>query len=261
MASACVNNIGVSPDTFLDCSAAYPWLNPRISFGRDHSDESKLTGSKPPAPPVLEDNPTGPSDPDPDPEVFGPDFGGFEFRLLEDPVTMLPADELFSDGKLMPLQLSMIRPPVTATSEIGSPETMKSHRRSDVSSLPDPYLFSPKAPRCSSRWKELLGLKKLYLNANAKHHQDSNRMASSSLASHSCHNNSKSFKNFLHRKSSIDSSLSLPLLKDSDIETICMSSRLSLSSSSSGHEHDDLPRLSLDSEKPNMCPKNPNSKF
>ncbi|MBA0675820.1 hypothetical protein Goari_017345, partial [Gossypium aridum] len=24
----------------------------------------------------------------------------------------------------------------------------------------DHYLFSPKAPRCSSRWRELLGLKK-----------------------------------------------------------------------------------------------------
>ncbi|XP_058208817.1 uncharacterized protein LOC131321864 [Rhododendron vialii] len=258
MASACVNNIGMSPDTFLDCPATYPWLTPsRISFSRDHTDESKLTGPKPP-PPFPEINHQGAStEPpsDPDPEVFTKDFGDFEFRL-EDPVTMLPADELFSDGKLMPLHLSMIPPP--ATTEISSPETIKSHRRSDVSSMPDPYLFSPKAPRCSSRWKELLGLKKLYLNANANK-QDGNRTMSSSLPSHTSHN-SKSFKNFLHRKSSIDSSLSLPLLKDSDIETISISSRLSLSSSSSGHEHDDLPRLSLDSEKPsiNMCPKNPN---
>ncbi|KAG5524247.1 hypothetical protein RHGRI_031052 [Rhododendron griersonianum] len=64
---------------------------------------------------------------------------------------MLPVDELFSNGKLMPLHLSMI--PSLATMEISSPETMKSHRRSDVSSMPDPYLFSPKAPRCSSRWR------------------------------------------------------------------------------------------------------------
>ncbi|XP_059666645.1 uncharacterized protein LOC132312324 [Cornus florida] len=251
MASACVNNIGMSPENFLDCPATYPsygWLSPRISFSREIGDgePSKIAGSKPPCPAEKGVDPPETSDP----EVS---LGDFEFRL-EDPVTMLPADELFSDGKLVPLQLSVMRPAVmpVRSSEIRSPETAKSRRRTDVSNT-DPYLFSPKAPRCSSRWKELLGLKKLYQNTNAKH--ESHKTSSS----HS--NPPKSLKHFLHRSSkssnaAIDSSLSLPLLKDTDSESVSISSRLSLSSSSSGHEHDDLPRLSLDSEKhnPNQNP-------
>ncbi|KAI9113472.1 hypothetical protein K1719_015399 [Acacia pycnantha] len=49
-----------------------------------------------------------PSDP---PEKSDPEplAGDFEFRL-EDPVTMLPTDELFSDGKLIPLQLYAVKP-------------------------------------------------------------------------------------------------------------------------------------------------------
>jgi hypothetical protein len=35
--------------------------------------------------------------------------GDLEFRL-EDPVSMLSVDELFSDGKLMPLLLSSVKP-------------------------------------------------------------------------------------------------------------------------------------------------------
>ncbi|KAB1216966.1 hypothetical protein CJ030_MR4G016021 [Morella rubra] len=254
MASACVNNIGLSPESFLDCSPAtyppYGWLSPRISFSRD-DDSSKLAGLKP-SPPAADD-PTE----KPDPEAPA---GDFEFRL-EDPVTMLPADELFSDGKLVPLQLSLVKPSVnepTTSSEIRSPESAKFRRRTEISGS-DPYLFSPKAPRCSSRWKELLGLKKLYQNANTK--TETQKTTSSST-------NPKSLKHFLHRNSkssssSSDASLSLPLLKDSDCESVSISSRLSLSSSSSGHEHEDLPRLSLDSDKPNPNPislhRNPNN--
>ncbi|CAL5405156.1 unnamed protein product [Camellia sinensis] len=251
MASACVNKIGMSQDNFLDLPPTYPsygWLSPRISFSREIPDDeaSKITGGK------LEKEDVAPESSDP--EVSGKDFGDFEFRL-EDPVTMLPADELFSDGKLVPLQLSVIRPAEASTvsAEMRSQDTPKARRRAEVSGT-DPYLFSPKAPRCSSRWKELLGLKKLYLNNNAK--QDNNHKVSSSFPLHSS-SNSKSLKNFLHRSSKssssvLESSLSLPLLKDSDSESVSISSRLSLSSSSSGHEHDDLPRLSLDSEKPNL---------
>ncbi|XAR56875.1 hypothetical protein NMG60_11037504 [Bertholletia excelsa] len=253
MASACVNNIGMSPENFLDCPASftsYGWLSPRISFSREVTDgESlKVAGTKPSASAEKQEAGSEPSDP----EVYGKDAVDFEFRL-EDPVNMLPADELFSDGKLVPLHLSMIRPAGTSTvsSEIRSPDTPKARRIEEVSGT-DPYLFSPKAPRCSSRWKELLGLKKLYLSNNAK--QDNHKASSAPLNNS---NNSKSLKHFLHRSSkssssALDSSLSLPLLKDSDSESVSISSRLSLSSSSSGHEHDDLPRLSLDSEKPNL---------
>ncbi|KAJ0045519.1 hypothetical protein Pint_04979 [Pistacia integerrima] len=200
MASACVNNnISVSPESF----PSYGWLSPgrssRMSFSRKPSS-------------MAED------------EADIQDPVDFEFRL-EDPVTMLPADELFSDASL-------------ATT-----------RSTDESTKPcmDPYLFSPKAPRCSSRWKELLGLKKLYQNSKSENHSKttpSNPPPKSSI------------KHFLHRSSSLESSLSLPLLKDlSDSETVSLSSsRLSLSSSSSGHEHEDLPRLSLDSDKPGLSP-------
>ncbi|KAI4333355.1 hypothetical protein L6164_018181 [Bauhinia variegata] len=248
MASACVNNIGMSPENFLDCPPAtypsYGWLSPRMSFSRD-DDSSK-------AKPHSVDKTSDPPD-KPDPEPFA---GDFEFRL-EDPVTMLPADELFSDGKLVPLQLSSVKQSLNelALPEVRSPDTAKSGRGNDISGT-DPYLFSPKAPRCSSRWRELLGLKKLYQSAHAKN--ETHRTTSSTSIAN------KSLKHFLHRSSksssssSSDASLSLPLLKDSDCESVSISSRLSLSSSSSGHEHEDLPRLSLDSEKPNPNP-NPNS--
>ncbi|KAL2514405.1 hypothetical protein Fot_28376 [Forsythia ovata] len=78
-------------------------------------------------------------------------FVDFEFRL-EDLVTMLPADELFSDRKLMPLQRSSIQKlmrSVTTTSAFRSPDTPKLLMRNEIS-LKDPYLFSFKAPRCSS---------------------------------------------------------------------------------------------------------------
>lgn len=240
----------MSPDNFLDLPATYPsygWLSPRISFGREMNDEdaSRTSGLKKPPPPakILADPPE-----ESDLEVSTTDFGGFEFRL-EDPVDMLPADELFSDGKLVPLQLSMIRPAVVSTTPSGirSPDTPKSRRRAEISGN-DPYMFSPKAPRCSSRWKELLGLRKLYQNSHVKH---DNQKTTPSGASQNG-NGTKSLKHFLHRssKSSSDASLNLPLLKESENESISVSSRLSLSSSSSGHDHDDLPRLSLDSEKP-----------
>ncbi|XP_043699570.1 uncharacterized protein LOC122650267 [Telopea speciosissima] len=251
MASACVNNIGVSPESFLDCTPTYPtygWLSPRISFSRDFPDEESNAKTSATAEKKSHEKH--------DPEAYGKDVGDFEFRL-EDPVTMLPADELFSDGKLMPLQLTTVRPSVASTAvtstseEIRSPEAVKSRRRAELSGT-DPYLFSPKAPRCSSRWRELLGLKKLQGN-QAK--QDFQKSATSFASSKNT--NPKSLKHFLHRNSKsssagVDSMLSLPLLRDSDSESISISSRLSLSSSSSsGPDHEDLPRLSLDSDKPN----------
>lgn len=267
MASACVNNIGVSPENFLDCPPvafpAYGWLSPRISFSREFPEEDGSKGassrSSPKSRPMAHNVDEGKLE-EPDPEISCKDFVDFEFRL-EDPVAMLPADELFANGKLVPLQLSSVRHSMTSVpvfSDVRSPDTPKYRRRNEISSR-DPYLFSPKAPRCSSRWRELLGLKKLYQNSNAK--QEDLKTASS-LSSNNNKNAARGLKHLLQRSSksslnsSIDSSLNLPLLKDLDNESISISSRLSLSSSSSGHDHDDLPRLSLDSEKPNSITRN-----
>ncbi|XP_073526232.1 uncharacterized protein [Phyllobates terribilis] len=224
MASACVNSIGVSPESFLDCPPAYGWMSPRISFGRQYSDEDKdiFVAAKPNAPEAS--------------DLFK-DGGDFEFRL-DDSVTMLPADELFSDGKLVPLQLAPVRS--SSLTAIPSEEETKSGPEStEVESVAvDPNLFSPKAPRCSRHWRELLGLRKL--------HQKANATTSSSNSS----NTGKSIRHFLQRSSKSDVSVNVPLLKDSDSESFSVSSsRHSLSSSSSsGHDHDDLPRLSLDAD-------------
>ncbi|KAL5564384.1 hypothetical protein UlMin_027548 [Ulmus minor] len=242
MASACVNNIGMPTETF-SCPSSYGWLSPRISLSREFPSDDD--SSKIPA-----ENPSDPPESLLDPE---PSAGDFEFRL-EDPVAMLPADKLFADGKLMPLHLFKPSVNESTSPEIQSPESEKSRRRIEIS-MTDPYLFSPKAPRCSSRWRELLGLKRLYKSENIK------------TTSSSSSNASKSLKNFLNRSSkttsSCEASMSLPLLKDSDSESVSISSRLSLSSSSSGPEHDDLPRHSLDSDKPNTNPislhRNPNN--
>ncbi|KAJ4726568.1 Serine/arginine repetitive matrix-like protein [Melia azedarach] len=220
MASACINNsIGVPPEKF----PSYGWLSPRISFSREEDTMKKPSSSSTAT--VAEESA----------EISDP--VDFEFRL-EDPVAMLPADELFSDGKLVPLHVSTIKP---STVTMKSPE--EANKACDISSF-DPYLFSPKAPRCSSRWKELLGLKRLY-NSHNSSKSEPNKATNSKSSSCSV-------------SSSSDGSLNLPLLKDSDCESVSISSsRLSLSSSSSGHEHEDLPRLSLDSDKPNLNP-NPN---
>ncbi|XP_051129104.1 uncharacterized protein LOC127250008 [Andrographis paniculata] len=271
MASACVNNIGRTPESFLDCTPAkfssYGWLSPRISISREFPEKEGVKGSVTmPSPKnlLLPDDVEKSKPEGADPESSAKDFVDFEFRL-EDPVTMLPADELFSDGKLVPLQFTNMRntmTPASASSDVRSQVTPKFRHRCEISST-DPYLFSPKAPRCSTRWKELLGLKKMYQTNNSK--QEDLKMAVASLSSHRHNRNAaRSLKHLLNRSSksplitSTDSSLSLPLLplKDSENESVSISSRLSLSSSSSGHEHDDLPRLSLDSEKPKSVARN-----
>lgn len=262
MASACVNSIGLAPENLLERSQAYTsygWLKHRLSLGREMTEEeaskSKTKRMSSPAKVDL-------------PEELDPnEFLGFQFTL-EDPVMMLPADELFSDGKLVPMQLSAIRQEVatsttTFMSGVSSPDTPNSQRRTDDAFASDPYLLSPRAPRCSSRWKELLGFRKLYQSSNNISKQDDNKRTSLA-SSHNGTGATKSIRHFLHRssKSSGDSSVNLPLLKDTDNESVSVSSRPSLSSSSSGHDLDDLPRLSLDSDKPGKVNlhANPNSR-
>lgn len=201
MSSACVNNnaVGVPPSSNL------AWLSPPSR----HDDA--LSKRKP--------NPTTATDKERDKNDEGTEASDFEFHL-DHPVAgvMLPADELFSDGKFMPMTTTLPLPKqiVLIQTSCGA----------------DPDLFSPRAPRCASRWKEIFGLKKIHHNSTAK---------TTSV--------SKSLKNILHRSSKSDTTH--PFLRDSECESVSISSRLSLSSSSSGHELEDFPRLSLDTERHN----------
>ncbi|KAL9309860.1 hypothetical protein AtEden1_Chr1g0055331 [Arabidopsis thaliana] len=235
MASACVKSAGVSPEKF----SSYGWTSPRMSLTRDDNRRSSSVDKQ---------------QSDPLPEIQDP-VVDFEF-CLEDPVTMLSADELFSDGKLVPLKFSGPKTTTTTSMTVntttteprGSPEVLKSCRRLEME-ISD--LFSPKAPRCTTRWRELLGLKRL---VNAKEQEESVKASSSSSSTNP---KTSSFKQFLHRGSKSSTAASSPLQKESDIsESISVaSSRLSLSSSSSSsHEIDDLPRLSLDLDKPSANP-------
>lgn len=264
MASACVNNIGVSPETFTATYPSYGWLSPRLSFSRE------LPSEKPAAEDSAavnddDNNNNDNSSEEPPPPALDP--ADFEFRLEDrDPVAMLPADKLFSDGKLVPLHLSSLKPYSSPDdASVNDQDSSEPRRRTEIAGGSDPYLFSPKAPRCSSRWRELFRLKRLYNTSNGsstKAERESHKTSSFSCSSSS---SSSSVKLFLHRSSKWSSSSSssalssssdsLPLLKDSDCESVSLSSsRLSLSSSSSGgHEHDDLPRHSLDSDKPSSA--------
>ncbi|KAJ3679346.1 hypothetical protein LUZ60_017357 [Juncus effusus] len=182
------------------------------------------------------------------------DFIEFEFPSEEVQVKnkMLTADELFSNGKLLPL-----RPHNTDVSncdEAPAPEAIKPRLSPAIAVDSDPYVFSPKAPSCSSRWRELLGLKKSQSSPNKSdplQKQPSSLSKSSNLQPNGNPSSARSLKYFIHRNTRSDSALSLPLLhRDSDADSsVSVSARLSLSSSSSSDRSDDNPRLSLDSDR------------
>ncbi|KAK8921792.1 hypothetical protein KSP39_PZI020485 [Platanthera zijinensis] len=237
MVSACINNVGILPESLLD-RPPYPshgWpLSPRISFSRD------LT---------VEDRRNGGEKLDQDDSLM--DFVDFEFRL-SDPVAMLSADELFSNGKLVPLQLAPIRPAAEPPVEIKSPASIHCLHKEEICGS-DRYALSPKAPKCSSRWKEMLGLKKAQNREATEGVMKTTDPATSKLLS-----DTKPPKHSVRRNprfSSNDSNPSCPLLRDSDSESASISSaRISLSSSSSsGADHEDIPRLSLDLDRINSA--------
>ncbi|XP_071702862.1 uncharacterized protein [Rutidosis leptorrhynchoides] len=235
MASTCINNITYSPETFPACSPPHSKWRLTVT-GEMPQQKSSDTNN-------LSDLPEKP-------DLESSDIGDFEFRL-SDPVTMLPADELFFDGKLFPLHFPVVRHEpistsiVTTSSEVSSLDPPEPRRIINGVSVVDAFLYSPKAPKCSSKWKELLNLKKLYQNSNNK------TTSSPSTGNGNRSGATKSIKQFLNRssKSSNDSSVNLPLLNDTDNEPPLVTSRHSLSSSSSGHDQEDIPRLSLDSDK------------
>uniref|UniRef100_A0A0D9VCK3 Uncharacterized protein n=1 Tax=Leersia perrieri TaxID=77586 RepID=A0A0D9VCK3_9ORYZ len=211
------------------------------------------------------------------------EFIDFEFSLGGS-ATMLPADELFADGKLLPL-----RPlPVATAREMGresvsslppeksfpSPELVKTTRPATATATAaevfDPYVFSPKAPTCSSRWRELLRLKKVQTPPPPPQKPSASPSPVNTAVTQSRNSSSSSAARSLKllllqrnaggggggRASSSDIAVA-PLLRDSsDSETSLSlaSSRFSLSSSSSsaGHDHDEFPRHSLDSPRPRI---------
>lgn len=229
MASACVNNLGVQPESF---SPPYAWINPNVPHYP--ANDSAVDPTELPR--------------------RSADRVDFEFRLDEVRVTMLAADELFSEGKLVPLHVTALRTPADP---LLSPEADSKPWICAEGIGSESFVLSPKAPRCSARWRDLLGLKRLQ---NPKKEPSKTASVPSEQPTGSKTPTGKSFKNLLqrHLKSSIDPLLGLPLLRDGNPDAVSssLSSRLSLSSSSSsGPEHEDLPRLSLDSEKPRNPPR------
>ncbi|VFQ97891.1 unnamed protein product [Cuscuta campestris] len=241
MASARVNHTSISPGNLLDCppSKYIPRGvgSRRASDGRDNSGEDNYEES--------------------DLDVLGKDTGAFEFRIGRNSDAILPADELFSDGKLLPLRVPTIgcaaasipeQPCLQVRSPPGTPE-LKPINENSAGFL--------RSPRRSSRWKELLGFKKL--NQTRINTEEDKTKTTPSLPHNRSNLRRESVKNFLRRRSSKspaetsieDKSVSFPLLtKDYDSESASIPSRIS-SSSSGGEENEDLaPRLSLDSQKP-----------
>ncbi|KAF5198945.1 serine/arginine repetitive matrix-like protein [Thalictrum thalictroides] len=235
--AACIS----SPPSPSPCSWLSNSTSPRISFSRDLAIATTMESETT----VVQDLIS---------------FEDFEFRLVDPVKKMLAADELFSDGILVPAdQLKKMKEEEKDCEEEEGEKIVISEifdKDKDKEDLCTNE-FSPKAPRCSSKWKEFLGFKK------GSNHQILGKNQDIALSTSS----SKSLKNFLRRNSKLSSistssssssnelmsSMNLPLLKDLDSELVSISSRISLSSSSSSnHDHEDFPRLSLDLEKSNL---------
>ncbi|KAF7078344.1 hypothetical protein CFC21_082798 [Triticum aestivum] len=245
-------------------AVSYGWLGPRLSFSRDAP-----AAVAPDRGQALSLESSGCKADQPTAAAASKEFIDFEFSFGGS-ATMLPADELFADGKLLPLRpqpASAAAPEAErerecAPAEIpAAPEMVKTHRPS-VAEVFDPYVFSPKAPTCSSRWRELLRLRKVQTPQKPSASPSPPQSPSPVPATPSRASNSsaaRSLKLLLLQRnggrasSAVASDLSVaPLLRDSSDSEASLSlasSRFSMSSSSSSsaYDHDDFPRHSLDS--------------
>nr|QWW20835.1 hypothetical protein Xa7_IRBB7.42 [Oryza sativa Indica Group] len=259
MASAVASNLpAAAPAAVMPFGG---WHGPRVSFSRDAAGAEEAAAvvvcSSPLAAAAAVATTTTPE------PAISKDFIDFEFSLGGS-ATMLPADELFADGKLLPLRKAAAVPEMDAAAPrppqpeaMPAPsEPMKPLRAAAAAvDAADPYVFSPKAPSCSSRWRELLGLKR----AAAQSPKPSPSSAPARTPGRAMNSTAaRSLKLLLQRNNGRSSGASAselasaPLLRDSSDSEASLSlasSRFSLSSSSSssGHDHDDIPRLSLDS--------------
>ncbi|KAL5211234.1 hypothetical protein ABZP36_022081 [Zizania latifolia] len=254
MASAVASSLPAPP-----AAVGYGWLGPRVSFGRDVVAGQETASSTSAAEPAI-----------------SKEFIDFEFSLGGS-ATMLPADELFFDGKLLPLRPHPVVAPETGRererdsmpAEIPSMPELMNIVRPVVSEAFDPYVFSPKAPTCSSRWRELLRLKKVQSPQKLSPSASPSPSPAITASTPSRASNSSATRSLklllLHRNggrasAAAASDLSVaPLLRDSSDSEASLSlasSRFSLSSSSSSsHEHDDFSRHSVDSVDPTPRPR------
>ncbi|KAF0935858.1 hypothetical protein E2562_036373 [Oryza meyeriana var. granulata] len=261
MASAVASTMPSPP-----AAVSFGWLGPpRVSFGRE-----AVAGQEPVT--LLPSSSAAAAGVEP---AVSKEFIDFEFSLGGS-ATMLPADELFADGKLLPLRPHPVvaetgreRESVTAETPL-TPELVKTVRPAVAAEAFDPYVFSPKAPTCSSRWRELLRLKKTPQKTAAAASASPSPSPAATAATPSRSSNSsaaRSLKLLLLQRNGGRASCAAasdlavaPLLRDSSDSEASLSlasSRLSLSSSSSssGHDHDDFPRHSLDSVDPTPRPR------
>lgn len=273
MTSAVASNL-LAPTAASSSSTPCGWLAPRVSFsGRDaiaaeEHEETAVASTSPVATPAI-----------------SKDFIDFEFSSFGGcAASMLPADELFADGKLLPLRKAAApepepctaAPPPARSQAMPPPpaeQTMKPLRAAAGLATADQYVFSPKAPSCSSRWRELLGLKRASSSSASQSPRPSPSPSAlaktpgrSTTTGSSTSSAARSLKFLLQRSNNNNNSnngrassdlASAPLLRDSSDSEASLSlasSRFSLSSSSSssgGHDsHDDIvinPRFSLDS--------------
>jgi hypothetical protein len=158
--------------------------------------------------------------------IHGDGDEDFEFCMAvpEDPrsgIKMMSADELFYQGKLLPFQFP--KPAIPDS----NPVVPGSIAVNSNAVAEDP---SPKAPKfSSSRWKELLGLKKPQTPTPAPKPSK----------------NPKSLKNLLSEGIEPSTSPSQPLLPPRDSDADCASARFSIQSLDP--DLDELPRYSVDS--------------
>jgi hypothetical protein len=264
MASAVASSVHTGPAAAG--ALTFGWLGPRLSLGARDATVATATGTEAEEP-AAASNAAEPA--------ISKDFIDFEFSLgVSSSTTMLPADELFADGKLLPL-----RPPQAAAARgverrrdttalvevapaVADPGRAARLFAAEAALDLDPYVFSPKAPTCSSRWRELLRLRKAGQTPSASASPPASPAATpSSRASSS--SAARSLKLLLQRSGGgrVPDLAAAPLLlrdsSDSEASLSLASSRYSLSSSSSssGHDHDDFPRHSLDSVDPTPRPR------
>ncbi|CAL4889778.1 unnamed protein product [Urochloa decumbens] len=274
MASAVASNLHAGPAA--PGAMSFGWLGPRLSFGGGVRDAAAVVEV------VEEEEPVAAAAAEP--AAISKDFIDFEFSL-GGAATMLPADELFADGKLLPLrppqaaagkaaavvaELERVRRDTALVAEIppSTPERVKAVHPAAAEAALDPYVFSPKAPTCSSRWRELLRLRKVQTPQKASPTPSPSASPAPAAAAAtpsraSTSSAARSLKLLLLQRNGGGraSDLSVaPLLRDSSDSEASLSlasSRFSLSSSSSSsaHDHDDFPRHSLDCVDPTPRPR------